>query len=135
MISLPLDFVAGLEFATGHHTHALEHPYGSLVEVAVEDDGAAGLAVESATCSFSLPFIAVAVAVETNGTTGLDVLAEHVENGRNLFHTLGYQGIHTVGERAEGLGHGSVEHNHGAGAIGHGTNGSELETVAGESEG
>ena len=134
MVGLPLDFVAGLEFGTGHHTHAFEHPYGSLVKITVEDNGAAGLAVESAGCGFSLPLLAVTVAVETDGTAGLDVLAEHMEDSRNLFHTIGHQRIHTVGKRCEGLCHSGIEHNHGAGAVGHGTYGTELETVSGESE-
>ena len=58
-----------------------------------------------------------------------------MEDSRNLFHTIGHQRVHTVGKRTEGLGHCGVQYNHRAGTVGHGSYGTELETVTGESEG
>ncbi len=142
-VGLPFHLVAGLELLLGHHTQALEHLDALLVEVALEDLRAGLLDVESALGSLQHPFVAVAVAVEADGLTGLDILAQHVDDGveggrvlctLQLLLELRNLGIHTLLEADECLGNGAVQGNHGAGTVGLGTNGTELEAVAGEGE-
>ena len=135
VVDLALDLVAGGEFVARHDVHAFEHAHGILVGVAVVDDRAAGFAVEAAAGGFGLPLFAVAVAVEMDGAAGADVVAQGVEEG--FFGALagGYEGIDAHLEVGERFGHGGVEHNEGAGAVGRRADGAKLEAVAGEGEG
>ena len=146
-VHLPLDLVAGLKLLAVHNFGALEHTDGAVVEVVLEDDGARLLDIETATGGFGNPGFAVAVAVETDGTAGADVVAQNVEDGvvlgcvagaagkLGLHGILGDTGIDALLERGEGLGHSCVEGYHGAGTVDTGARGTELEAVAGEGEG
>ena len=78
--------------------------------------------------------LAVAVAVEADGLARLDVLADDLEDGGYFRLTLLDEGVHLVLEVHELFGHGGVEGNHRAGAVGLGTHGAELEAVAREGE-
>ena len=115
--------------------HAFEHAHRGFVGVAIVDHRAAGFAVESAAGGFGLPLFAVAVAVEMDGTAGANVVAQHGEQRFVGGFALGDEGIDAHLEVGEGFGHGGVEHDEGAGAVGRRTGGAELEAIAGEGEG
>ena len=135
VVGLPFDFVAGFQFVPFHDFHVLEHSDAGGVEISVVDEGSAGLAVESAAQGFGFPFVAVSVAVEADGFAGLDVFAQDVEDGADLALSFLDEGVHAGLEVRQGLGHGGVQGYHGAGAVGDGTDGAELEAVAREGEG
>ena len=102
---------------------------------AVENERAGRFAVKAAARSFFFPFVAVAVAVEADRLAGLDVLAEHVENGAHLRCSGGDAGIDARLEVGQSLCHGCVEGNHCAGAVGNRAYGAKLKAVAREGEG
>ena len=90
------------------------------------------------------PLVAVAVAVETDGAAGLDVFAQHVDDGMEhgavlcacqLLLKLRNAGVDTLLEVGEGLSHGTVQRYHRTGTVGFRTYGTELEAVAREGEG
>ncbi len=80
------------------------------------------------------PFVGVAVALEVYGFAVFRVLAHDVENRAYLVLALLDECIYALLEVGKSLGNGGVEHNHCACAVGFGTYGAELETVAGECE-
>ena len=135
VVDLALDLVASGEFVARHDVHAFEHAHRGFVGVAIVDHRAAGFAVESAAGGFGLPLFAVAVAVEMDGTTGANVVAQHGEQRGVGTLALGDEGVDAHLEVGEGFGHGGVEHDEGAGAVGRRTGGAELEAIAGEGEG
>ena len=73
-VGVPLDLVAGLQFLTLENVRACEHLYALVVEISVDDEGHRAFSVEAAACGFLLPLLAVAVAVEANGSAGCNVL-------------------------------------------------------------
>ncbi len=131
---LPFHLVAGLELVLLHHTHRLEHLDALRVEVAVEDDRCRLLGVEAALGGFLNPLVAVAVAVEMDWGAGLDVVLHHREDGCELVLALCDECVDALLEACQGLGHGSVEHDLRAGAVGRRAHGAELEAVARECE-
>ena len=134
-IGLPFHLVAGFQFLAVHHLGALEHLDALRVEVVLEDDGAGLLDIESASGCLDDPFVAIAIAIETHGLAGLDVIAEHIEDGGDLVLAFGNLGIDALLEFLQGFGHCRVEGDHGRGAVGGGARCTELETVAGEGKG
>ena len=64
----------------------------------------------------------------------LDVITNHLDDGAYLVKTVGNESVHTSLEALESLSHGSIEDNHGAGAVCLRTYGTELEAVTGECE-
>ena len=115
--------------------HRLEHLDGFGIEVAVEVERAAGLAVEPAALCLFLPFLAVPVPVEVDGAAGLDVVTQDAEDGFGLFFAAGDEGVHAFLETGECFGHCGVEHEHGACAVGRRPSRAELKAVSGESKG
>jgi len=134
-VCVELDLVARLQFGLRQDVHALEHLHRFGLEVLVEDDGGAGLHIESAACRFLFPGLAVAVAVEADGLARLDVLAHDAEDGFHGLHAFADEGVDALLEVRQGLGHGGVEHNHRGGAVLLASDGTELEAVAREGEG
>ena len=143
-IGLPLHLVACLQLLLCHHAETLEHLDALLVKVALEDLRARLLHIESALLGLDDPLVAVAVAVEADGLAGLDVVAQHVDDGvelgavlsaGKLLLKLGNLGVDTLLEVNESLSHGTVQGNHGTGAVSLRTHGAELEAVACKGEG
>jgi len=134
-VGLPLHLVACLQLLPCHHTHRLEHADAAFVEVTVEDERTARLAVQSAACRFRFPFLAVAVAVEADGLALPDVFADDLYEGGHLLFTACHQRVDLLLEELQLLGDGGVEGNHRAGAVRFRPHGTELEAVAGEGEG
>ena len=83
-VSLPLHLVAGLELLLGHDTQAFKHINALLVEIALEDLRTALLNVQTTLLGFEYPFVRVAIAVETDRLTGLDVFTQHIDDGMEL---------------------------------------------------
>ena len=133
-VGFPLDLVAGLKFSFAEYSGLLEESYARLGEVAVEDEGSGGLAVEPASCRFGLPLVAVSVSVEDDGLDVVDVFAYYLQNGCFLLFAFADEGVNPCLEVFKCLCHSSVEGEHSARAVGLGTYGTELETVAGECE-
>lgn len=134
LIGFPFDFVSGLKLVAVHDVHAFKHLHAVGIKVAVENDGAGCLAVQSTAGCLFLPLIAIAVAVEVNRLANLDVLTNDLKDGRYFVLALCDESVYTGLEILESLSHSGVEHNHCAGAVGYGTDGAELEAVAGEGE-
>ena len=146
-IHLPFHLVAGYELLAVHHLHALEHVDGGLVEVVLDDDGARLLDVEAPVSSLLHPLVAVSVAVEAYGLAGLDVVAQHVDDGVVLGRVVGAEGVFgtygilghalvdTTLERCECLGHSGIKGYHRRSAVDAGAGSAELEAVAGECKG
>ena len=74
-VSFPLNLVACLKFLLVHNANRLKHLHALCLKVVVEDERAAGFAVKTALSSFFLPFIAIAVAIESNWLALLNILA------------------------------------------------------------
>ena len=64
------------------------------------------------------PLVGISVAIEVDGRAGLDVVANHAEDGGKLILALGNELVHTGLEVVECLGHSGIEHDLGAGAVG-----------------
>ena len=142
-VGLPLHLVAGLKLLLGHHTQTLEHLYAGIVEITLKDFWTALLNVQTAFLGLENPLVAVAVAVETDGLTSLDILAQHVDDSVELSAVLSASqfllelrdaGIHTLLKVNQSLGHGTVQGNHSAGTVGLATHGTELKSVTRKGE-
>ena len=133
-VCLPLHFIACLKLFLCHHTCRLKHLDTVVFEVVVEDYRAACFAVESSFCSFSFPFFAVAVAVKADWLAFFDVFADHFDYGCSLFLATCDESVNLFLELNELFGHSCVKRNHGTGAVGFRTYGTELETVSCEGE-
>ena len=112
-IHLPFHLVAGFQLLAVHHLGALKHTDAGVVEVVLEDDGARLLDIQPTFGSLAHPRLGVAVAVETYGLAGLDVVLQHIEDGAYLVIAGSNLGIHTLPETGEGFGHSGVECYHG----------------------
>ena len=143
-VGLPFHLVAGLQLLLGHHAQTLEHLNTFFVEITLKDLRARLLHIESSLLCFHHPFVAVAVTVEADGLTGLDIFAQYVDDGvilstvfcaSELLLELRNLSIHTFLEVGQSLGHSTVQGDHGAGAVSLGTYGTELKAVTGEGEG
>ena len=117
-VGLPFHLVAGLQLVLLHHTGRLKHLDGLGVEITIEDDGGRLLGVETALGSLLNPLVGISVAIEVDGRAGLDVVANHAEDGGKLILALGNELVHTGLEVVECLGHSGIEHDLGAGAVG-----------------
>ena len=133
-VGFPFHLVAGAEFVLFHHARRLEHADALSIEIAIEAHGTAGLAVESPLTGFGLPLVAVAVAVEADGTTDLDVFPDDVDDGTRPVFTAGDERIHAPLEVGESFGHSRVEHDERTGTVGLRAHGTKLEAVAREGE-
>ena len=85
--------------------------------------------------SLAHPRLGVAVAVETYGFAGLDVVLQHIEDGAYLVIAGSNLGIHTLPETGEGFGHSGVECYHGRGTVDAAARSAELKAVAREGKG
>ena len=83
-VSFPFHFVASHEFLLAHHAQALEHLNAGWVEITLKNDWTRFLYIESTLLCLHYPFIAIAIAIETDRTTSLDVLANDVEDSMEL---------------------------------------------------
>ncbi len=142
-IGFPLHFVAGNQFFLRHHAEALKHLDALGVEVALKDFRARLLHVEAAFLCLCHPLVAVAVAVESDGFAGLDVIAQDVDDGMEggvvlcalkLLGGLGDACVNAFLEAEECLCHCGVQCYHRTGAVRLRTHGTELKAVAGEGE-
>ena len=76
------------------------------------------LHIQPPSCGFLDPFLTVAITVETDRLTGLDILTQHVEDGRYLIVSVCGLGIYPALELLQGFSHGRVQGDHGRGAVG-----------------
>ena len=132
-IGLPLHLVACLELLLGIDAGRCKHLHGLGPGKLEEHFRDRGLGVKSPACSFLLPLIAVAVAVEADDVDdGCDNRLEGIHNGD--FKRLARSKILIEGslELPELLGYRCIEGGHGTCTVGRGAHGTELETVAGK---
>ena len=134
-VVLPFHLVACVYLHLAQHTHVGKHLDAALVLVTLQHLGTGSLAIQSPALGLFLPLFAIAVAVETDGLAGLDILAYHLQDSLVLLHAVSDEGIYAVLEACQGLGHGRVDDYHGSGAVGRRTHGTILKPVARESEG
>ena len=80
-ISLPLYLVAGSQLLAVHDVETLEHADTVVVEIAVEDERTGCLHIQASTLGLCHPLVAVAIAIEMDGTTSFDVLAQYLHDG------------------------------------------------------
>ena len=80
-IGLPFHFITGFELLAVHDLGGFKHLDAGLVEVVLDDLRTRFLYVETTAGSLFYPCLTVAIAVETDGLTGLDVVAQHIEDG------------------------------------------------------
>ena len=102
-VGFPLYLVASLQLLARHNIERLKHLDGFLVKVTVEDNWTRGFNVESATCSLFLPFITVAIAIETYILTDLDIITQRSNNGCSGILSLSNTCINTLFETYQSL--------------------------------
>ena len=134
-VGLPLDVAACEDLLLGEHSGLGEHSQGLRRKVCTDHFRDVGLGVETAAFRLFLPLFGVAVPVEADDVEdGADNGLERVDKGDAKVLALSQFGVEILLERGELLGDGSVERGHRLAAIGRGTDGAELEAVAGEGE-
>ena len=133
-VSFPFHFVAGFQFFLSQYTGIFEHADTFRLQIAVEDERHTGFAIQTAFLGLFFPFVTVAVAIEMDGLTNLDVFADNLKDSRNLRFTPFDEFVHIFFEFYQLLGYGGVQGNHGTGTVCFRTYGAELKTVSGEGE-
>ena len=134
-VGVPFHLVAGGQLCAVHHARLLEHLHRRRRGIGIVDEWHAAFAIQAAPLRLLPPFVAVAVAVETNGLRLADILAQHFEDGVLFLLACRHTGVHLVAELLQLRGNGGVKGYHSTAAVGRGTHGAELEAVASESEG
>ena len=131
-VSLPFHLVSRLQFLAVHDLRGLEHADGRLIEVVLDNLRARFLHIKTPATGFHHPGLTVAIAIETHRLTGLDILAQHIEDGRNLIVTCSNLRIYTLLETLQGFCHRRVEGNHRRGTVGRRARGTELKAITRE---
>ena len=134
-IGLPLHLIPRNQFLLGINAGFREHFHGRRFGELAEHLGHIGLDIEPAADRLLPPFFRVSVAVEA------DDIEDRADDGLEDIHD-GHVGrlpsrnflVHSHFEIQQLFGNGRVQRCHGPGAVGAGTDGAELEAVAGEGE-
>ena len=116
-VSFPFHFVAGFQFFLSQYTGIFEHADTFWLQIAVEDERYTGFAIQTAFLGLFFPFVTVAVAIEMDGLTNLDVFADNLKDSRNLRFAPFNEFVHIFFEFYQLLGYGGVQGNHGAGTV------------------
>ena len=93
-VGFPFHLITGHEFLAVHHLGGFKHTHTRVIKVVLEDPRTRLLHIQSSSRGLLHPFFTVAIAIETDRLTGLDILTQHVEDGRYLIVSLCDLGIH-----------------------------------------